>query len=104
MMIENPRRFSGRGDCLERAATVLLIVPVTPTTPTSQVPDNSSNGAADGADAQPRLSRVVVALLALTAGAAVANLWYIQPLLSRVAEAFHVSDGTAGLLVTCAQV
>ena len=53
---------------------------------------------------EPRLSRVVVALLALTAGAAVANLWYIQPLLSRVAEAFRVSDGTAGLLVTCAQV
>jgi predicted MFS family arabinose efflux permease len=51
-----------------------------------------------------RLSRGLVALLALTAGAAAANLYYIQPLLDKVAAVFHVSDGTAGLLVTCTQI
>jgi predicted MFS family arabinose efflux permease len=56
------------------------------------------------AAAPTRLSRRVVALLAVTAGAAVANLYYIQPLLNLVGDAFGVSDGTAGILVTCAQV
>jgi predicted MFS family arabinose efflux permease len=56
------------------------------------------------AAAPTRLSRRVVALLAITAGAAVANLYYIQPLLNLVGDAFGVSDGTAGILVTCAQV
>jgi predicted MFS family arabinose efflux permease len=44
-----------------------------------------------------------VALLAVTAGAAVANLYYVQPLLDLVAGAFDVSDGTAAVLVTSAQ-
>src|SRR5277367_3529293 len=57
-------------------------------------------------DAQPpaRMARGLVALLAVASGATVANLYYIQPLLSIVGHALHVSDGTAGLLVTCAQV
>jgi len=42
-------------------------------------------------------------LLALTCGAAVANLYYAQPLLHTVARAFSVSNGTAGLLVTVTQ-
>lgn len=37
-------------------------------------------------------------LLALTSGAAVANLYYGQPLLHRIAHALGVSDGTGGLL------
>lgn len=51
-----------------------------------------------------RLSRRLVALMAIACGAAVANLYYVQPLLNRIAQAMHVSDGTAGLLVTCTQV
>ncbi|MGA2471491.1 MAG: MFS transporter [Solirubrobacteraceae bacterium] len=50
------------------------------------------------------LSRALVALLAITSGAAVANIYYVQPLLNLVTRAFAVSDGTAGLLVTAAQV
>ena len=42
--------------------------------------------------------------MALACGAAVANLYYAQPLLSTIASAFSVSDGTAGLLVTASQV
>jgi predicted MFS family arabinose efflux permease len=51
-----------------------------------------------------RLSRVVVALLAVTCGVAVANLYYIQPLLNEVGHEFGLSDTTAGLLVTASQV
>ncbi len=51
-----------------------------------------------------RLPRPLVALLAVACGASVANLYYIQPLLNEVAQAFGVSDALAGLLVTCAQV
>lgn len=63
----------------------------------------SSPGGTDTGHASGRLSPRLVALLALTAGAAVANLYYVQPLLDVVSRAFDVSDGTAALLVTCAQ-
>jgi predicted MFS family arabinose efflux permease len=58
---------------------------------------------------QPRpqqrpLSRGLVALMAVACGAAVANIYYAQPLLSTIAHHFAVSDGTAGLLVTASQV
>lgn len=42
--------------------------------------------------------------MAVTCGAAVANLYYAQPLLNTIAHDFSVSDGTAGLLVTASQV
>jgi predicted MFS family arabinose efflux permease len=50
------------------------------------------------------MSRRLVFLLAVTCGAAVANLYYVQPLLNVVGDAFGVSDSRAGLLVTCAQI
>jgi predicted MFS family arabinose efflux permease len=42
--------------------------------------------------------------MAVACGAAVANIYYAQPLLSTIAHDFSVSDGTAGLLVTASQV
>jgi predicted MFS family arabinose efflux permease len=50
------------------------------------------------------ISRRLVLLLALACGAAVANLYYAQPLLGTLARAFNVSDGTAGLLITVTQL
>ena len=50
------------------------------------------------------VDRWLIALLAVATGAAVANLYYAQPLLAQIAGAFHTSDGTAGLLVTVVQV
>ena len=52
----------------------------------------------------PGISRELVALLAVACGAAVANLYYAQPLLHTLGGAFHVSDSTAGLLVTVTQI
>ncbi len=49
------------------------------------------------------ISRSSVLLLATTCGAAVASLYYAQPLLHTIARAFSVSEGTAGLLVTITQ-
>ena len=51
-----------------------------------------------------RLDRRLVAVMAIACGAAVANLYYAQPLLRTIAGAFGTSDGTAGLLVTVSQV
>ncbi len=46
------------------------------------------------------ISRSCVLLLATTCGAAVASLYYAQPLLHTIARAFSVSEATAALLVT----
>src|ERR1700735_57159 len=53
---------------------------------------------------QRPLSPRLVLLMAIACGAAVANIYYAQPLLSTIAHEFSVSDGTAGLLVTASQV
>jgi predicted MFS family arabinose efflux permease len=50
------------------------------------------------------LSRSLVLLMAVACGAAVANIYFAQPLLSTIAHDFSVSDGTAGLMVTASQV
>jgi predicted MFS family arabinose efflux permease len=50
------------------------------------------------------LPRAFVALLAFACGAAVANLWYIQPLLNAIASTFHADDAEVGLLVTAGQL
>ncbi|HET8977447.1 MAG TPA: MFS transporter [Solirubrobacteraceae bacterium] len=50
------------------------------------------------------ISRGLVLLLAATCGAAVANLYYAQPLLHTLAGAFGVSEGTSGLLITVSQI
>lgn len=52
----------------------------------------------------PPLSRALTALLALTAGVAVANIYYAQPLLPDLARAFGVAEASAGLLVTGTQL
>jgi predicted MFS family arabinose efflux permease len=51
-----------------------------------------------------QISRRLVLLLAIACGACVANLYYVQPLLNVVGDAFGVSEAASGLLVTCAQV
>jgi predicted MFS family arabinose efflux permease len=56
------------------------------------------------ASAPRPLSRSLVLLMAVACGAAVANIYYAQPLLSTIAHDFSVSDGTAGLMVTASQV
>jgi predicted MFS family arabinose efflux permease len=43
-------------------------------------------------------------LLAVSCGAAVANIYYAQPLLGPIAQDFSVSQGTASLVVTATQV
>ena len=54
--------------------------------------------------APTHLGRPTVLLLAVVCGAAVANIYYAQPLLPVVAQAFGVDEGRAGLLVTASQI
>ncbi|HEX4109627.1 MAG TPA: MFS transporter [Solirubrobacteraceae bacterium] len=50
------------------------------------------------------LTRPLLLLMAVTCGVAVANLYYVQPLLHTVAAALHSSPSTAALLVTASQI
>lgn len=79
-----------------------------PSQPTSTAVAGSTTAeggeAPEGHEPERRLDRRVVALLAVTTGASVANLYYVQPLLHVIGQAFSVSNGLAGLLVTCTQI
>ncbi len=65
---------------------------------------NARPAAESGESQPPPLPRRLVLLMAATCGAAVANIYYAQPLLNTIAHDFAVSDGTAGLLVTASQI
>ncbi|MBM7414188.1 MULTISPECIES: MFS transporter [Nocardiaceae] len=53
---------------------------------------------------EPTIGRGLVLLLAVTCGVLVANLYYAQPLLDTIARSFGIEEGTAGILVTTAQI
>lgn len=46
----------------------------------------------------------LIALFAVASGMTVANLYYAQPLLSELRGVFHISEATAGTLITLTQV
>lgn len=51
-----------------------------------------------------RLSRRLVAVLAVATGTAVASNYYAQPLLPEISRSLHLSSAVSGLMVTAAQV
>lgn len=59
---------------------------------------------AHGSQPSAGISRGLVVLLAFTTGAAVANMYYAQPLLHTLGQAFGVGTATTGLLVTIGQI
>src|ERR1700755_636219 len=50
------------------------------------------------------MTRTLTLLFAVAGGAAVGNLYYVQPLLAVIAASLHVGSSSAGLLVTATQV
>ena len=50
------------------------------------------------------MSQALIVLFAVSCGVSVANLYYAQPVLHDIARSFGTSSGTAGLVVTFAQI
>jgi predicted MFS family arabinose efflux permease len=55
-------------------------------------------------DRRSGMSQAMVLLFAVACGVSVANLYYAQPVLDTLAKSFGTSSGTAGLVVTSAQI
>lgn len=54
--------------------------------------------------ANPGLSRALTLLFSITCGLAVANVYYAQPLLDRMADEFGISHAAAGSIITVTQI
>jgi predicted MFS family arabinose efflux permease len=73
-------------------------------TPAARRPASADADAGSGRRPAPALPGWLVLVMAVATGAIVANLYYAQPLLHRVAGTFHVGSGVASTVVTCTQV
>lgn len=49
------------------------------------------------------LTKAQIAIMAVTAGVCVANIYYNQPILKEIADTFHASEGQVGLISVLAQ-
>jgi predicted MFS family arabinose efflux permease len=72
--------------------------------PAATAPKDHPRQPAPPATPAGSLSRRLVLLLAVACGAAVANLYYAQPLLGTIAATLGVSASTTALLVTASQI
>ncbi|WP_236894549.1 MFS transporter [Clostridium beijerinckii] len=51
-----------------------------------------------------KLNRFIILIMAITCGATVANLYFIQPLLTQISTNFNISESQAGFIVTLTQI
>ncbi len=72
-------------------------------TPTTELAGGPARGSGDGTRRQPGLN-VIILVMSVACGLTVANLYYAQPLLALMASTFHVSQGTAAMVVTATQL
>jgi len=68
------------------------------------VVDGGPTSAAPQSPAATSMTPGMVALFAVACGISVASLYYAQPLLPQISRGFGVGSGTAGLIVTAAQI
>ena len=67
-------------------------------------PPTDADPAIESPDGRSHSLRLVMFVLAFACGAAVANLYYAQPLLESIARSFSISNGTATTIVTVTQI
>lgn len=59
---------------------------------------------AQASEVRPTLNRVLTLLFSVTCALAVANVYFVQPLLGSIAQGLQISPGLAGVVVTATQV
>jgi len=59
---------------------------------------------AQSTETRPALDRFLTLLLSVTCALAVANVYFVQPLLGSIAQSLQISPGLAGVVVTATQV
>jgi predicted MFS family arabinose efflux permease len=70
----------------------------------ASLPSSPVRGSVQEVGTEPGLTGLQVSLLAFGAGAMVANIYYIQPLLSAIASNFHISVATVGSIAMLSQL
>ncbi len=78
------------------------VIPEEPGRPAVEMACRAGKGSY--AASTPSLSRLVVMVLAMTCGVAVANVYYAQPLLATMANDFRVSEASIGIVITITQI
>lgn len=70
----------------------------------NEITDSSSSTALSNMKEQSSISRAVTLLFAAVCGISVANIYFAQPLLDQLSEAFGINHSTIGIVITITQI
>lgn len=70
----------------------------------NEITDSSSSTAVSNTKKPSSITRAVTLLFAAACGISVANIYFAQPLLDQLSEAFGINHSTIGIVITITQI